>query len=517
MEGGVKQQGQKIMMPRPKGATPRARVMMPRPKVAAPRPKAVTPRAKAVTPRAKAATPMPKAATPMPKVAAPMGLPVTSPIGLPNPQALKDYVVSKATAATSSIGALTSATSDVSKVVKSIQIWLKSNWMYITIGVLVLVGVILFVLWYMGIIFKSKPTTAKTAAVLSTAASNSPALNESTTEGFQVPTVPPQTISADEATFINLQPLSIKDTGFTGPYPNGRYDPVTATGNALKSGFRFLTLHIDYMDSIKDGFEVPGDPTLIIRASNGGLLSANSGSIAEVATTIANMAFRPEVPHNTQPVVIYLHIERTPSKLTEPNKYLEFLSKIAKALNPLANMHLGLSSLGNFTRQKMADTLLTLPLKSIEGQVIILSNADTSLFRSTSKSITKYSPSDDLDYWVNMRVYLDSENDKLGVSQLADPSFTISAVVVDLGRVLSLSDATAESFAEKGKMRYVIAMPGRVVNPTVKDLDKAINTLGVNSVPLDIFTDGTAEVMNLVSEYANMPYHPKPAALRNIS
>jgi hypothetical protein len=116
-----------------------------------------------------------------------------------------------------------------------------------------------------------------------------------------------------------------------------------------------------------------------------------------------------------------------------------------------------------------------------------------------------------------MRVYLDSEQDSLGISSLADPSSSVPAVVVDLNRILTLSPANAEAFAEKAKKKYVIAIGSRTKNPTVKELDKAINTLGVNSVPLDIFTDDTATVMNLVSEYANMPYHPKPAALRNIS
>ena len=312
--------------------------------------------------------------------------------------------------------------------------------------------------------------------------------------------------------------MAIKDTGFLGPYPSGAYDVVTATGNVLKAGFRFLTLQIDFMDSVKDGkFELPGEPTLLIRASNGGLLTSNTGSIKEVATTVANMAFRPEVPNNTQPVVIYLHINRAPSSLKEPNSYVLFLSKIAAALNPLAPFHLGLTPLGNFTRQKMASSLLTTPLSSLEGQVIILSNADTSLFRTTSSSIDRYDPAKDLDFWVNMRVYLDSEADSLGITQAADPNGSVYAVVANLNRLLALSDSAASSFAAKAKNRYVIAMGDRITNPTAQQVDKAINTLGVNAVPLDIFTDATATVMNIVSEYANMSYHPKPVALRNIS
>jgi hypothetical protein len=395
--------------------------------------------------------------------------------------------------------------------------WFSANQAYIVGGIVVLIFVIVGALYFLGYL-APKPAPAATTSSLSTATSTSPKLpaTQSGPEGFQMPTVPPQSISADQVTFVNLQPLSIKDTGFTGPYNNGSYDTVAATANALKSGFRFLTLQIDYMDSTRAGFEEAGDPTLIIRGPNNTLLSKNSGSINEVATTIANMAFRPEVPHNTRPVIVYLHITRSPNPVTNPNGYLNFLSKIAKALNPLAPMHLGLTPLGNFTRQKMADTLLNTPLQSLEGQVIILSNADTSLFRTTSSSVDRYNPAEDLDFWVNMRVYLDSEEDSIGITNLSEDN-KASAVLVDLNRILALSKTAANSFAAKGRSRYVIAMPSRTTNPTAANVDKAINTLGVNVVPLDIFTDTTDNVKNIVSEYAFMPYHPKPTALRNIA
>lgn len=393
--------------------------------------------------------------------------------------------------------------------------------MYVIIG-LALIAIIAGGYFYFFVYKPAKPTV--TANTLGTAAANSPpvsggqgnsAPSVQSLEGFQMPSVPPQDISPEETTFINLQPLSIKDTGFIGPYPSGAYDAVTATGNALKAGFRFLTLQIDYMDSAKKGFGTPGEPILLVRGPSGSLLSSNSGSITEVAQTIANMAFQPSIPHNIEPVILYLHVLRAPSALKDPNVYLDFLSKIATALNPIAPMHLGLTPAGNFTRQKMADSLLTTPLKSLQGQVIVLSNADTSLFRSTSTSINKYSPSQDLDFWVNMRVFLDDE-DSLGITQLPDSDALVTAVVVDFDRVLALSDAKKEAFAAKGKRRYVIAMPSRLDNPSTADIGTAINILGVNAVPLDIFTSATSVVMDITSEYANMPYHPKPTALRNI-
>jgi len=336
------------------------------------------------------------------------------------------------------------------------------------------------------------------------------------TEGFQAAAVPAQSITAEEVTLLNLQPLAIKDAGFTGPYPNGKYDSETATANALKAGFRFLTLHIDYMDTNKNEYAARNTPTLLVRGPDGAVISGNSGDIGLVAKTIANFAFRPEAPNYERPIILYLHINRAPNRVKNPGDYIRFLSKIAKALNPLAPTHLGLTPLGNFTRQKLEGVLLTTPIHSFEGNTIILSNADTSMFRSKNPSAERYNPAEDLDFWVNMRVYLDSEEDTLGISTAAPSDIRVSAVVADLNRLLALQPAKKDTFAEKNKMRYSIALGSRLTNPTPADIDTSLNQLGLNAVPIDIFTPSNAQVLKLTEEYSHMPYRPKPAALRNV-
>ena len=420
------------------------------------------------------------------------------------------------------------------------------------VGLLVIALVIVGVLMYMGIIpnpfAKRKPVnaTANTATLSAATANTAPVgtaaagsrVASSTeedveedleadeedyeevdpeSEGFQMPTVAAEPISSEESTLVNLQPLSIKDAGFSGPYPNGEFDAETATMNALKAGFRFLTLNIDSMTSAKAGFEEPGVPTLLIRSSSGALMSTNSGSISKVAQTIANAGFRPEIPHNTQPIILYLHVQRTPNRVQNPSDYIKFLSKIAKALNPLAPVHLGLNPLGNFTRQKMESSLLTTPIKSLQGHVIIMCNADTSLFRKKSTPSSRFNPDEDLDFWVNMRVYLENEADKNGVTQLPPAEGVANAVLVDTRRVLALSQEKKDQFAEKGKNRFVISMWNSPANPTTSQIQTAINVLGINSIPVDIFSVDTASILDLASEYSNMPFHPKPSALRSSS
>jgi hypothetical protein len=81
--------------------------------------------------------------------------------------------------------------------------------------------------------------------------------------------------------------------------------------------------------------------------------------------------------------------------------------------------------------------------------------------------------------------------------------------------VLQLSYKQAEAFAAQAKSTFVIAMPSQLKNPTAKELNKAINSFGINIVPIDIFSDSVDTVQSLVEEYSNMTFRPKPPALQN--
>jgi hypothetical protein len=352
------------------------------------------------------------------------------------------------------------------------------------------------------------------------------ALSASTTgtakkEGFQAtPTVEAPAVPKNERLLVNTQPLTIKQAGFMGLTPEGtaKMDPQQATADALKAGFRSFVLQIDYLD-VKKGkgeFAEPGYPTLVFKDNKGALITSNSGSIKGVAETIAAMAFRPEVPHYNMPVVLYLHVVRAPSPVRDMELYMRYLSKIASELAPLWQFHLGMTPSGGFNRQKQEDTLLNMPVQSLEGQVVILSNADTSLFRSPElqKEGMKYNPKEDLDFWVNMRVYLDSDDTTIGISKTAEK--TPSAVVVKLEDVIGLSAAKRDAFATKGKNRFVIAMPNQDTNPSLAELDKAILELGINMVPLDIFTPAVEDTKRMLETYENDAYRTKPSTLRRM-
>jgi hypothetical protein len=143
-----------------------------------------------------------------------------------------------------------------------------------------------------------------------------------------------------------------------------------------------------------------------------------------------------------------------------------------------------------------------------------MSNADTSVFRRSSISKRLYPPAKDLDFWVNARVYLDDPADANGITEVADPAIQPAVVVVDMNRVLALSSTNKDAFAARGKRRFVIAMGDRLTNPTPTQLNIALNGLGINALPIDIFTDSSTNILLLSNEYNNKSYRPKPVALQ---
>ena len=390
----------------------------------------------------------------------------------------------------------------------------KASTFQIGVGIFIYILLLALVLYFLYFLYKKayppKPAAtvlvqntkaSSTANVLNAAMSNSPAPVK---EGF----VDATQVSSEDYTLLNVQPLTIKQAGFLGPIQAGVFDD-SATANSLRAGFRSFIFQIDFMETQKDGFSKPNMPTLIYRGDDGSLLSKNSADIKDVAQAIANIAFRPEVPNYIEPIIIYLHILRAPNPINSADEYQTFLSRIASSLNPLAPYHLGMTPLGTFNRQKQESILVNSPLKTFQGQVILLCNADTSIFRKA-----KVDPADDLDFWVNLRVYLNS-NETLGVTQMPPSGVTPFAVVTKMNSLLALSEQQATAFASASKTQLVIVLPSQMENPTTDKLDTLLHKFGVNMVPLDIYSGDVKDVLPLVAQYNNMTFSPKPPGLLN--
>jgi hypothetical protein len=111
-----------------------------------------------------------------------------------------------------------------------------------------------------------------------------------------------------------------------------------------------------------------------------------------------------------------------------------------------------------------------------------------------------------------MRVYLNSDNDRIGVTQPAASGVTPAAVVVNLEALLNLSADAVDQFSFKNKGNFIIAMAPQLSNPSVEQLSNALNTISVNVVPLDIFSNDVKDIVSLVGEYGGMTFRPKPSS-----
>jgi hypothetical protein len=203
-------------------------------------------------------------------------------------------------------------------------------------------------------------------------------------------------------TFVNYKPLTILQAGYIQNWPGftNQFEPAKAISQAIANGFRSFIFQIDYIEQPVAGFGFINTPMLMVRGPDGTRISTNKGDIEKVCTEIANRAFCSSCSASSQPVVIYLHFNRVPFPVADqPKAYLDYLSK-------LAPYHLGMTSDGTFNRCKNEGLLLNTRLENLAGKVVILTNANTEPFQNVaSLGIQKYAPSEDLNFWTNLRVY----------------------------------------------------------------------------------------------------------------
>jgi hypothetical protein len=298
---------------------------------------------------------------------------------------------------------------------------------------------------------------------------------------------------------INIQPLSIKQIGFVGPNEDdGIFNPALGIQTALRSGANFFTFQIDYLEVEKNSrdFDKAEVPTLVYRNGSGQLISSNGATIKESAQQLANYVFSEDLGASEYPIIVYLHFVRTPDPIRNPDGYLKFLKTVAEGLAPIQPFILKTAK-ENFSRQKSEASLLQLSLPTISKSMILLSNADTSIFRNTQATGSAVSVTSDLDSFVNMRVYLENPTDKLGVTQPSSGS-NAHAVIMPFERLKAMSESEKAAFAMKGKTRFVIAMPAPLENPSYSEIKSLLNDTGVNAIPLNLIGEDTAAINKIV-------------------
>lgn len=308
-----------------------------------------------------------------------------------------------------------------------------------------------------------------------------------------------------DTSLLNLQPLTVKESGLIGPIASGVFEERVFIKNALKSGIRSFVLSIDqYSGTAKDRnlFPLAGEPCLLHRDDSGGLISLNAGSILKFSTALAELAFSGSFPMNTEPVILILHGENGPDPINNPKDYLTFYSKVAEQLNPLIPFHLGLTPGGDYHRQGLENDLFTGSFKSFEKKVIMMSTIDTSLFRNVKRlNIPLYTPYKDLDFWVHARLYREGVNSKLGRYITMD-DFT------------NMTPEGQETWAQAHKGYFTCIIPKRMVNPTDAVFKILVNKMGINVVPLDIVSPAVNTTVVTLGIWGNKTWKMKSYALQ---
>jgi hypothetical protein len=290
-------------------------------------------------------------------------------------------------------------------------------------------------------------------------------------------------VQDNENSFINFSPLTCQDTGYIGPLDNGVFAENDAVNMALRAGARCFVLNIDYHEDQTlpvDLFGKPGEPRLIYRDSGDAIRCINTGSIQLVSQALGNIAFSNTVSNRNDPLLVVLFFKREPKGSLDDK--LVYYSKVAQQLEPLIPYHLGQTPQGDYHRQEKQNDLLYQPISEFEKKVIVISNADTSIFRSK-----QFAPTKDLDYFVNLRLFKES-TDTYGVTGNVDTKIMPRGIVNSVQNFSIIPTDKYKDTSDSTKMRWTMAYTHSESNVSIASLKFMTQTLGVQSVPLWMFS-----------------------------
>jgi hypothetical protein len=276
----------------------------------------------------------------------------------------------------------------------------------------------------------------------------------------------------DQALLMNYQPISCRLAGYLDPLQDGAFAEADAVRLGLAAGARLFVLEISRASD--------GRPALVARDSMGYKRSLNDGSIQKVCESLVNKT--------DDPIVLVLYIHDAPDKTKTPELYLSFLSQIARALEPLIPQHLGLTSVGDFTRQKKENELFSFAPNFYKGKIVVLCNADTSGFRDPGRLGVKrtFSPKEDLDFFVHARIYkAEGGGAELGITEVATGAAKVH-IVSDSYFLLTPPDKVTSAVNTTRNTFTIVMKKDPTFTPTDKVFDILYKTYGVQSIPLPL-------------------------------
>lgn len=326
-----------------------------------------------------------------------------------------------------------------------------------------------------------------------------------------------QAVADNENCLINFQPLTVIHPGYLGPAQNGVYDEQEGVSTLIRMGVRCFILPIDYhdKDTMPAAFPPAFKPCLMYRDGSDTVRSLNAGSIRKVAQALSNAAWSDSINQRNDPFILVLYFVRTPTQGTR--EYLDFLSQVAKDLEPLTPYLLGQTPDGVYNRQARQDQLLFVSTTHFEKKLLVFCNIDTSGFRTSAKDFKRtYLPKEDLDYWVHLRMFKQNQDTPLGATETPDTQGIVRGIVDLVTYYTSLPDdqRTLRTTVSATKEKFTVALPKEGENAKLQDSKTTLNTFGVQALPLFI-TDYSPEIQSLLREW-KYAWRAKPKEIRYI-
>ncbi len=334
---------------------------------------------------------------------------------------------------------------------------------------------------------------------------------------------PLQGEKSNQRLLINTAVQSVRLGGYAGPYSDGVFDEDGATRLALSSGARCLILEIDRES------DAPTKPVLVYRDGWGMKRSLNTGDLEKVARSIAGRAFRTSTDSAppgvvSDPLFVVIYFRSAPNAATSVKDYIRFLAATAQALAPLKPLLLGQTSAGDFRRQQKESELFFLPFETFKNRIILLTNADTTVFRQLSALglDTEITSDQNLDDMIHARLYSLESPSGLGISTGPTTAQTPRAVITTANYWLMMpSDRIAEA-QTKTKSVWTLVMPPTATETSSQEVSQKLGTLmtqyGVHSVPFVLFdsTQITDAFVGVNAPFQSSAWVVKPELLRFI-
>jgi len=288
-------------------------------------------------------------------------------------------------------------------------------------------------------------------------------------------------IASEKYALVNWRPLTVRLVGYLGGpdaknrLMNGVFDVPLGIAYSLKLGARSFFFDIDYLEAR------PCNPLLLYRDKSGYKRSLNSGSILEATTALSTGAFA----SNVDPVLIIIYLRRIPPGNKQKST---FFLNLAQSLKPLAQHHLGLTDQGNFHNCGHESALFLAPITDYANKFIVCINYDTFQPETSSSTV----PTDNLHFWNNARIYQDPLAFKPRKDEVTPPAPSSGVASIQVGSpddILSQNPYTYTTRTTSAKFTISIAEPEYDYNNT--KMEKLLNVLGVQCVPIDVLGFGT--------------------------